>query len=314
MNSPLDHREATSRVAVLLGTFNGAKFLPEQLHSFAEQEHSNWQLHASDDGSSDTTLAILRNFAAEHAGRVTVRRGPQCGFTQNFLSLATDAKIDADYFAFSDQDDIWSPDHLSRAIGVLAQLPAGIPAVHCGRTRLITETGDPLGLSLRFSRKPSFRNAIMQSIAGGNTMVFNRAARDLLLSAHGVEPVAHDWWVYQLVTGAGGEVHYDRDPTVSYRQHGTNQLGSNIGWRPSARRLRMLLAGRFSRWTSQNLKALQSVGHLLTPENRELLERVTAMQQGSLATRVASYRRSGIYRQTLAGTLALGLAVILKRV
>jgi glycosyltransferase involved in cell wall biosynthesis len=314
MGSSFDHREASPLVAVLLCTFNGARFLPEQLRSLAEQQYRNWQLYASDDGSSDATLAILENFAAEHPGQVAIRSGPQRGSSQNFLSLATDVGIDADYYAFSDQDDIWLPDHLSRAIGVLMQIPAEIPAFHCGRTKLITESGTPIGLSLLFSRKPSFRNAIMQSIAGGNTMVFDRAAHQLLISARGAEPVAHDWWVYQLVTGAGGQVHYDPDPTVCYRQHDTNQLGSNIGWRPRARRLRMLLSGRFSRWTSQNLKVLQSVNNLLTPDSRELLQHVAVMQQGSLAARIASYGRSGIYRQTLAGSLALALAVILKRV
>jgi hypothetical protein len=230
------------------------------------------------------------------------------------MSLATDAGIDADFYAFSDQDDIWMPDHLSRAIGALMQIPTGIPAVHCGRTQLIAETGTPIGLSLLFSRKPSFRNAIMQSIAGGNTMVFNHAAHQLLVAARGAEPVAHDWWVYQLVTGAGGQVHYDPVPTVCYRQHETNQLCSNIGWSPRARRVRMLLSGRFARWTSQNLKALRTARALLTPDSREVLKQVAVMQEGSLAARIASYGRSGIYRQTLAGSLALALAVILKRV
>jgi glycosyltransferase involved in cell wall biosynthesis len=314
MSSSFDHQHASPLVAVLLCTFNGAHFLPEQLHSLAKQQYRHWRLYASDDGSNDTTLDMLQNFAAEHPEQVAIKSGPQRGSSQNFLFLATVASIDADFYAFSDQDDFWMPDHLSRAIEVLMQIPAEIPAFHCGRTKLITETGAPIGLSLLFARKPSFRNAIMQSLAGGNTMVFNRAARQLLIAARGAEPVAHDWWVYQLVTGVGGEVRYDPEPTVCYRQHDTNQLGSNIGWRPRARRLRMLLSGRFSQWTRQNLKALQAVDTLLTPDSREVLQHVAVMQQGSLAARIKSYGRSGIYRQTLAGSLALALAVILRRV
>lgn len=314
MGLSVDHQSEPPLVAVLLCTFNGASFLQEQLRSLAEQQHRNWRLHASDDGSNDATLAILQNFAVEHPGQVTIKSGPRRGSSENFLSLATDASINADFYAFSDQDDIWMSDHLSRAIGVLRQISANVPAFHCGRTKLITDDGAPIGLSLLFSRKPSFRNAIMQSIAGGNTMVFNRAARQLLIAARGAEPVAHDWWLYQLVTGAGGHVHYDADPTVCYRQHDTNQLGSNIGWRQRARRLRMLLSGRFSRWTTQNLRALQAAGALLTPDSREVLQHVAGMQHGSLAARIKSYGHSGIYRQTLAGSVALALAVILRRV
>src|ERR1700760_917659 len=99
----------TARVALLLGTKDGAAFLGEQLKSFADQSHTNWILVVSDDGSRDATLDMIARFAAEHPQRVEVRVGPQQGVTANFLSLATDPTITADVFAFSDQDDVWHP-------------------------------------------------------------------------------------------------------------------------------------------------------------------------------------------------------------
>ena len=305
---------SSENVAILLCTLNGARFLPEQLSSFTQQDHANWSLTVSDDGSTDSTLSMLDAFSTRHGGRVTVRSGPQQGHAQNFLSLATDPGVDADYFAYSDQDDIWLPDHLSKAIAILNTISRSQPALYCGRTRLIAEDGAFLGYSPLFRRPPSFRNAVMQSIAGGNTMVMNRAAQQLLFKARQARPVAHDWWTYQLVSAAGGFVHYDPAPTVLYRQHSTNQVGSNLGFHARWQRTKMLLSGRFANWTHQNLTALESVEELFTSENRDILRHMAAMRNGSLRLRVASFFQSGIYRQTALGSLGLGLAVALNRV
>jgi hypothetical protein len=154
----------------------------------------------------------------------------------------------------------------------------------------------------------------MQSIAGGNTMILNRAAQQLLFKARQARPVAHDWWTYQLVSAAGGYVHYDPVPTILYRQHSTNQVGSNLGYQARWQRTKMLLSGRFANWTHQNLTALQSVEDLMTLENRDILRHMVTMRNGSLRLRMASYFKSGIYRQTALGSLGLGLAVALNRV
>src|SRR5262245_15109083 len=93
-----DQRD-TPKVAILLCTFNGAYFLQEQLESIEKQDHGNWQLFASDDGSIDETLRILDGFSSRHSPRVDIREGPRQGsFVANFRSLACDTTIDADYF------------------------------------------------------------------------------------------------------------------------------------------------------------------------------------------------------------------------
>jgi glycosyltransferase involved in cell wall biosynthesis len=98
--------DGAARVAILMCTKNGAAFLGEQLKSIAEQSHTDWSLFVSDDGSTDATRKILKDFAGDRTQKVTVRNGPGQGVCANFLSLATDPSIEADYFAFSDQDDI----------------------------------------------------------------------------------------------------------------------------------------------------------------------------------------------------------------
>ena len=112
-------------VAILLCTFNGARFLPAQLSSFADQTWQDWRVFASDDGSSDETVTILSQYQKQFGSpRMHIRNGPRQGFVTNFLSLVCDPSIAADYYAYSDQDDIWESEKLSRAIGLLKTIPS----------------------------------------------------------------------------------------------------------------------------------------------------------------------------------------------
>jgi glycosyltransferase involved in cell wall biosynthesis len=306
---------AVGRVAILLCTKNGAAFIDHQLKSIADQTHDNWILIVSDDASSDQTVAKIKHFAQTQPQRITVRKGPGKGVCANFLSLANDSTIDADYFAFSDQDDIWHQDKLQRALAWFTTVPTDAPGLYCGRTELITVDELPLGFSPLFIRPPTFQNALVQSLAGGNTMVFNRAAKKILEEAATIDVVLHDWWVYQLVSGAGGMIHYDPRSMVKYRQHSDNLIGSNLGWRARSNRIRMMLKGRFHNWNATNIAALRQLpAHLLHPKNREVLAVFAKARCASLPKRLYYLRQSGVYHQTLVGNLGLLLATILNRV
>ncbi|MFO1326895.1 MAG: glycosyltransferase family 2 protein [Rubrivivax sp.] len=303
------------KVAVLMCTMQGQHFLAEQLNSIATQTHPRWAIWASDDGSDDHTHAILEYYQS-HWGedRISIHAGPAEGSTANFLSLTCRADIDADYFAYADQDDVWESDKLERAVNWLKTVPEDVPALYGSRTLLVDARNQHIGYSPLFEKAPDFRNALVQSIAGGNTMVFNRAARDLLRQAgENVEAVTHDWWAYMLVTGSGGLVHYDPYPTVRYRQHGANQFGSNADPVAQLRRARLLLQGRFRGWVDCNLRALQRVRHLMTPENQRVLDDFVSARQRPLLGRLVALRRAGIFRQTALGNLGLTLAALIDR-
>ncbi len=303
------------KVAILLCTMQGQRFLAEQLNSIATQSHPVWEIWASDDGSDDHTHAILEYYQS-HWGddRISIHAGPAEGSTANFLSLTCRADIDADYFAYADQDDIWEADKLERAVAWLETVPPGVPALYGSRTLLVDARNQHLGYSPLFTKGPSFRNALVQNVAGGNTMVFNRAARDLLRQAgENVLAVTHDWWAYMVVTGCGGQVHYDPYPTVRYRQHENNLIGSNQSWRARAQRMKLLLQGRFRRWNDANLASLNEIRELLTPENRELLDRFAEARSGSVWQRLGGLRRSEVYRQTALGNIGLVLAAAINR-
>lgn len=305
---------SSNRVAVLLCTYNGQRFLAEQLSSIERQTHGNWIVAVSDDGSTDRTLEIVDSFSARMGGeKACVVSGPRSGFAANFLSLTCNEGIQANFYAWSDQDDIWQENKLETALNWLQSIPPETPALYCGRTRGMNAQGLLMECSPLFTRPPAFANALVQSLAGGNTMVFNNAARQLMIDAGDhLKIVSHDWWVYLLVTGAGGEVTYDPQPYVLYRQHGDNLVGSNSGFRSRLSRLRQMFGGRFSNWNQRNIECLLSAARLLTVENREKLERFRLARKNHLPGRLFGLLRSGIYRQTLPGNLGLILAAIVK--
>jgi glycosyltransferase involved in cell wall biosynthesis len=307
--------DGAARVAILMCTKNGAAFLGEQLKSIAEQSHTYWSLFVSDDGSTDATAKILKDFAGSRTQNVIVRNGPGQGVCANFLSLATDPSIEADYFAFSDQDDIWYKDKLQRALTWLATIPDDVPGLYCGRTELVSDDGRPYGVSPLFTRPIAFRNAIIQSLGGGNTMVFNKAAKRLLETTGRLDVVLHDWWMYQLVSAVGGAICYDPQPALKYRQHPDNLIGSNRGWRARLVRIRMMLSGRFSEWNKKNIAALRQVpAHLIKPQNSAVLALFAKARTAPLPQRLYYLKQSGVYRQTLLGSVGLLAATVLKRI
>lgn len=305
-----------AKVAILMCTYNGRAFLAEQLHSFKLQTHSKWTLHVSDDGSWDETIELLQAFKAQYeVGRVRVVEGPRRGFVTNFLSLTCRADIEAEFYAWSDQDDIWKEDKLQKALAWLQTIPHHIPALYCGRTELICESGVPFGYSPRFCRPPHFSNALVQNIGGGNTMVFNQAARNLLQEAgDSLNVPSHDWWAYQLISGVGGAVYYDPEPMVLYRQHDENLVGTNSSWSALFQRMRMIFQGRLYEWNAKNISALETMQHRLAAEHQVTLAQFKAARSQKLFRRILGFRRAGLYRQTLFGNLGLILATFLKKI
>nr|WP_225935921.1 glycosyltransferase family 2 protein [Pseudomonas fakonensis] len=311
-----DNASKISKVAILLCTYQGQNYLAEQLDSFIAQSHKHWEVWASDDGSKDSTYSILETYRNKWSeGQLAVCHGPAEGFAANFLSLTCKPDLAADFYAYADQDDVWEADKLSRALQWLEKVPADVPALYCSRTRLVDADNNEIGMSPLFEKSPSFANALMQNIGGGNTMVFNSAARELLRDvSENCSVITHDWWAYMVVTGCGGQVFYDSKPTLRYRQHGNNIIGTNSNWMARFKRIRMVFEGRFKRWNDSNVAALSTLEHRLTPENRETFRRFAQARQMSLVPRLVQLKRSGIYRQTLLGNIGLIAAAIFGKI
>jgi glycosyltransferase involved in cell wall biosynthesis len=307
---------AEATVAVMMGARNGERYLRQQLATIARQRVARIDLWVSDDGSTDTTRDIIAETAERWTkGTVHLLDGPQRGFAENFRSLMTHDGIAADYVCFSDQDDLWDEDKLSVAIKWLARQDPAVPALYCSRTLTVDRNGVPIGMSPLFARPPDFRNALVQSIAGANTMVLNPSAHALMREAsRRTGFVSHDWWCYLMVTGAGGVVHYSPEPRIAYRQHETNLVGANNTWSARLVRLKGFLGGRFSDWNDRNLAGLAACEDLLTDEARRLAAALTKARKGGMLGRLAALRHSGVYRQSAVEQAMLYAACALNKI
>ncbi len=267
---------------MLLATFNGLPFLDEQLHSILGQTVSHVDLLISDDGSVDGTLQRLEFWRERWTkGTFEVIQGPRDGFAENFRSLIRHASPGPEAFvAFSDQDDVWAADKLEAAVEALHTFPSATPALYGSRSHLIDGEGNAFGNSPLFPHRPSFRNAIVQSLAGGNAMVFNSEGFSLLrASAERTSFLMHDWWSYLIVSGAGGNVYYDPFPRIGYRQHGGNAIGGGIGILERPKRMMDLLGGKFARWTDENVRSLRTCWDLLDADSQLVLEQFERLRR-----------------------------------
>jgi glycosyltransferase involved in cell wall biosynthesis len=303
-------RSDFAHVAILMCTYNGAEFIAEQLKSFEDQTHSNWSLWVSDDGSSDATLDIVASFQQRHPDRrIEIFEGPKAGFSQNFQSLLL-REIDAEYYAISDQDDIWHPEKLERATAIMSERGVDL---YGARTTTMLNSGAEVGQSPLFTKPPDFRNALVQSIMGGNTMVLSRQFSQFVAKTTIMDVASHDWWLYMLCTGSGHSAFYDPQPMILYRQHGSNLLGANTGWNARKNRIFRLVRGDFAVWNATNIHALKSHFAMLTPQSQKAVASFEALRTRRGFAALVALKRLGLFRQTTAGQISLFASAFLGR-
>ncbi len=296
-----------ARVAILLSTYNGAQFLPDQLESFVRQTFADWVLYWRDDGSTDGTVAVMQGFmAGPGAGRCHAvpapsgRLGPMGSFMALLrAALLADAALSA--VAFADQDDVWLPEKLELAVAALRPDPR--PTLYCSRQILVDEALQRIGLSAALRRPLQFPAALTQNVATGCTVALNAAAARLVASSHPPSATLHDWWSYLVVSANGGQLVADATPTVLYRQHGGNAVGA-----PASMRRRAVAAlrrgpGVFMNVLRCHVAALREQPDLLSPDAAAALDVVEAGLQGGMTQRLAALQRCTLSRQTWQETL-----------
>jgi glycosyltransferase involved in cell wall biosynthesis len=207
-------------VDVVLATYNGEKYLEEQLESIASQRNVRINLIASDDGSTDSTIQILQQFSPRfHSFKLI--SGPSSGPAANFFFALS--KSTASYVAFSDQDDIWNLNHLSDAISDLKSLH-NVPALRFTSTVEFGQNITVPKIWPRIKALPEFEKLLMGNCARGCTFVFNKKTRNLICENVPNFAVMHDWWML-LQVYLNGIVIYRHQPEISYRLHENNAVG-----------------------------------------------------------------------------------------
>lgn len=234
--------------AVLLATYNGQRWLPEQLASLREQQGVNLHVIVSDDHSSDDSQDILRSW--QTSLKLTLLPPPfeRLGSAnKNFLRMICDADIgSADYVALADQDDIWCENKLRQAI---ARLTADSAAAYSSDFEAFWPDGRRRRVKKSHPQKPF--DHLFGSPGPGCTFVFTRAlflelrvwvmANFKLLSRLWV----HDWTLYAYARSRGHLWVIDNTVTIRYRQHKSNEVGVNSGLRAALRRLALVRSGRY---------------------------------------------------------------------
>lgn len=210
-------------ICVLLSSYNGEKYLREQIESVLSQVNVNVYLLVRDDGSTDSTKDILQEYKSNR--NIEVIFGENIGWRQSFMELVYKAPA-ADYYAFCDQDDIWLPNKLSIAISTLQGIDDDIK-LYCSNLYYYKD-GVNCGLIQKRFYDYNIYTCLIKNIAVGCTMVFNNKLKNLLLCNMPKYIVAHDFWVYQIAQ-IFGTVYYDLNSYIYYRQHSNNQIGAKRG-------------------------------------------------------------------------------------
>jgi glycosyltransferase involved in cell wall biosynthesis len=287
-------------ITILLSTFNGEKFLRAQLDSFIRQTYQDWTLFWRDDGSSDKTTGIMRDFTAEIGANRCIEApdsGQHLGATPSFLRLLAETHA-TEAVAFADQDDVWLPDKLETAAATVAAA-GNRPALYCARQYLVNESLSGAKLSAAHSHLPAFPASLTQNIANGNTLVMNRQAAALVAAMPQPDGTVHDWWSYIVVSACGGSVIFDPNPRILYRLHTDNLIGSA---RPlPARAVAAMQRGPdiFMTMMRRHVAALASQSHRLTPEAQADLQLIDTALNGGIKARLAALRCPRFRRRTL---------------
>lgn len=305
-------------VHILLATYNGSRFLAEQLDSLARQSHTQWTLTVSDDGSTDDTLAIVKRFAQRIPHQVTVLLGPcQGSSTKNFFHLIQQVPTEnsQDLFAYCDQDDVWLPDKLASAVAFFTQCDNTEAAnLYCGCTKITNEALEPIGIS-DIPQALTFGNALAQNMASGNTMVFTSRLLEVLKHIKPEHSVWHDWSTYQAALACGGVVHFDAQAHVLYRQHGSNVVGIKNGLLNRLKRLFVNLHGRYSRRGDLVEKAMLDISPFMTEDAKRIFKAYRDARHARTGLdRIRYAREAGIYRQGWSEQLAFVIALLMGKV
>ena len=224
----------TEKLAILLATYQGERYLEEQLESLFGQTYGDWQLYIHDDGSTDKTLEILDAYVKKYPDKVILVEGPSMGGAkENFLYLMK--QVEAPFYMCCDQDDVWLPEKIEKTLQLMKQTEANrqeeVPClvftelkVVDGSLKVIAESMSKYQrldcVNLRLSRM------LMQNAVTGCTMMMNRALRDKVISyKDSSRIIMHDWWA-SLIASQFGEIAYLEEATILYRQHGENSVGA----------------------------------------------------------------------------------------
>lgn len=204
------------KVAVLVSTYNGEQYISEQLDSIINQTYDNIDIYVRDDGSKDNTRKILEKYAKEEK-IIYIKSNKNLGYPEAFYELMRKAKK-SDYYAFSDQDDIWYKDKIERGVEKLKQSDKNTPALFFANYDVCDMNLNHIRTSVGPKKDPGFRYSVFSSLGLGFTYILNHKAKELSLKKRSVKTVTKDVWLGMLAS-AFGDVYFDSKPCANHRRN-----------------------------------------------------------------------------------------------
>ena len=222
-------------VTILLATYNSSKFLREQLDSLFQQTFSEWTLVIRDDGSSDETIAIIKEFQQKFPNILLLEdTNKNIGASESFMRLLQ--KTDSSYYFFCDHDDIWLPNKVKDSLDLMKKTELENmmkPIIIHSDLRVVDKNLNIISNSFWKSSgiKPNYlenKNLIQVfNCVTGCTMLFNKTVKELAFPYPASIPM-HDWWLAIVTLRNNGIIRHIDQPTILYRQHGSNEVGARM--------------------------------------------------------------------------------------
>lgn len=303
------------KVNILMSTYNGQQFLAEQIRSIQEQSYTDWTLFIRDDGSSDNTKEILKDFERQDSRihLIDSDKSDNLGVIKSFHKLVNHDR--ADYYFFSDQDDVWLPNKLELSLKEAQNYLADFPLMVYMDLKVVNQDLEIMTESMVKSQSHHANTELVQeltenTVTGGVAMI-NHALAEMWQETDDI--LMHDWYLALLASAFGNLVFIDQ-PGELYRQHSDNVLGART------------LSKRFKKWIRPHIlfavywdlikNSQKQARHLLqmplSQSNRELIEAFVTIMDKSMLERFRILRKYGLRKNKAFHTLVFTTLIVTK--
>ena len=303
------------KVNILMSTYNGQQFLAEQIRSIQEQSYTDWTLFIRDDGSSDNTKEILKDFERQDSRihLIDSDKSDNLGVIKSFHKLVNHDR--ADYYFFSDQDDVWLPNKLELSLKEAQNYLADLPLMVYMDLKVVNQDLEIMTESMVKSQSHHANTELVQeltenTVTGGVAMI-NHALAEMWQETDDI--LMHDWYLALLASAFGNLVFIDQ-PGELYRQHSDNVLGART------------LSKRFKKWIRPHIlfavywdlikNSQKQARHLLqmplSQSNRELIEAFVTIMDKPMLERFRILRKYGLRKNKAFHTLVFTTLIVTK--
>ncbi|WP_289960214.1 glycosyltransferase [Faecalibaculum rodentium] len=255
----------------MMSTYNGDKYLREQIESILSQVGVKVNLIVRDDGSTDNTQKILQEYEAE--GKLKWYAGKNIGAAYSFLNLLKSISRD-EFYAFSDQDDVWDKKKLLAGISKLKEYPEEAIVLYTCSVRVVSSNLSEIGSLNSSVPVTTFMDGMIRNNSQGCTMVFGNVLRNLLVMYNGKNLFMHDDLAVKVCLAMGGIIYRDVEKYINYRQHGNNVIGTQEPFMRSLSRRAKSLLNQSCERSKELQDIIETYSDLIPVENRYVMEKI----------------------------------------